>query len=153
MNAKIELTKRGFKKEGHWTNPANSQKFNPNLTLEIKDKSYFLYAYVIGDEVMYIGKCHRTVGARMNDYALNKSKDYPTKNVQGLRKVMQNNIDADIYIYVPDIQIVGTIKIDGKEIKNQDAIEDIKKGILHGLENKYLKEFRDLKECKWNTQS
>jgi len=152
MNAKFELTKRGFKKQGFWKD-TNTNKYDPNLNPKIIGKRYFLYAYVIDNEVMYIGKCHRTVGARMNDYALNKSDDFQGKHVNGLRAAIKNNIEVDIYIYIPDIQIVGTIKVDDKEIKNQDAIEDITKGILHGLETKYLKEFRDRNECKWNTQS
>lgn len=152
MNAHVELTKRGFKKEGFW-NDTDIKKFNPNLSPGIINKRYFLYAYVIDDEVMYIGKCHRTVGARMNDYALNKCRDYPTLNVQGLRKAMRDNVNVDIYIYVPDIQIQGTITVDGKEIMNNEIIEDISKGILFGLETKFIREFRIKRECLWNSQS
>jgi hypothetical protein len=152
MNAKEELCKRGFKKEGFWKD-TETKKFNSNLNEEIRNKRYFLYAYVIDDEVMYIGKCHRTVSSRMNDYALNKSKDYPTENVQGLRHAMKNNICVEIYIYIPDIKIDGKITVDGNEILIQDSFEDITKGILDGLERKYIRKFREIEECRWNTQA
>jgi hypothetical protein len=158
MNVHDELTKRKFKKAGQWLIGENENKYRNDLDYNDMSRTCFLYAFVIGNEVIYLGKSDKKVSDRLTQYARNKKDNYKGKHVKRMRETIgiekEDGIksDVEIYLYFPEILLDGKIIVDNKDLNLSRDDRFIKKGILLLLEDRFINEFQSMNQCKYNTQ-
>ena len=157
-----DLEKFGFEKAGSWINlEDNKDSFGVTIPPEKHDSIFFLYAYVIGDNIMYIGKSDRTVRQRiLSGWAKNKKKFDLKKSSTGgkylYKEIVENNNTVDIYLCFPfdNILVSNIILPDAFESINHDKrIVAAKRGLLREMESYVINYMTAKKKCDWNGNS
>lgn len=93
-----KLLQIGFKKVGKWIFQDNSLEYL--LDIE-RNNINFLYAFIVDNNIKYIGKSTQTIQKRFNGYK-NPGKDQRTniKNNKKLIDELNKNKEIDIYIFI-----------------------------------------------------
>ncbi|MCD4737285.1 MAG: hypothetical protein K8R53_14675 [Bacteroidales bacterium] len=131
---------KSFKNCGEWAIGNDDNKFVPEWTEEIPIERHIIYAFVISGNVEYIGKSDRTVSQRFISYSLNKGRIKAGKS-RGSGIHLANAINTgkivEIWIWIPEILINGTITIDNVDagIEFHEAAQI---GILRILEKECI---------------
>jgi hypothetical protein len=148
MKTEVVLTNRGFKKEGHWTWTEGSKEFNPNCP-QIKGKNYYIYAFVIKDEVRYIGS---SADPKKNRIYNIWAKPHLRSKVMArlkLNKAISDGEKIDIWFhFIPD---PTDFDDKNKSLSIKEYTKVIKEGSIRTLEKKLIQEFTKMEQCDWNT--
>jgi hypothetical protein len=88
----------GFQKVGNWTLKDNTLDYS----IDISNKNInFLYAFVVNDEIKYIGKSTQTIYKRFQGYKKpGSSQKTNIKNNANLKEVLMQSQAVDIYIFI-----------------------------------------------------
>lgn len=121
------LSNYGFEFFESWEfNPEDDIKFKFDLS-EVEKNSIFLYAFVIEEKVMYIGKSDRIVKARMNYWANRKrTVQQKTKSRNEFNIAVEGGKEVQIWLCFPEFNVpkernwVG----DGLSLIQVDCIDD-----------------------------
>lgn len=151
-----ELKKFGFQCYGVWKEIEKTTKsFSHNIdSALILDKEIFLYAFILKDDIVYIGKSDRSVKKRLAGWA--NTKESLKKKIKArieFNKAVRSKDKLQIYLCFPDISInenavniSNAIQLDNEAIKNL-----IRRGINQGLESKLIRYFQKKhSQCIWN---
>ena len=126
------LEEYGFKKVGKWE--LNSLiKSKTKFFLINYEKERVIYAFVIKDEVKYIGICQNintTLKDRMSRYQGKAGGTTNKENIEKIRNELENGNEVFIYALIPDNLVVKDLMVD----------------MIKGLETPLIKYFKP----KWN---
>lgn len=89
------LLKEGFKREGKWELPGNLLKPTNNGTFRRRGASY-LYAFVIGERVCYIGKTEGVLVDRLDQYRYRKD-EHATRIRDLIKDAIRSGESVEIY--------------------------------------------------------
>jgi len=140
----------GFNKIGEWYIDAAKNIIDYKIDNDWKKNRGILYAYVMNDEIKYIGKSMNNIGSRLTEYK-NKMNTYYPKNMIGSSKklhylynaIINSRIDFEAFqLDTTKVEIFGFKP--SKEIHYND---EIKLDIPHGLEYPLIMKFSP----EWNT--
>jgi len=91
------LTEIGFQFAGKWVLKDDWIDFELN---DFGTKKSVLYAFVVSNKVMYVGKSKRTLQERMNNYKNNDaSQTTNVKNSVKIKNCIDKNTDVNIYAF------------------------------------------------------
>jgi hypothetical protein len=91
------LTEIGFQFAGKWVLKDDGIDFELN---DFGTKKSVLYAFVVSNKVMYVGKSKRTLQERMNNYKNNDaSQTTNVKNSVKIKNCIDKNTDVNIYAF------------------------------------------------------
>jgi hypothetical protein len=98
MKNLLKLQTIGFQKVGNWTLHDNALDYS----IDISNKNInFLYAFVVDDEIKYIGKSTQTIYKRFQGYKKpGSSQRTNIKNNANLKEVLTQGQAVDIYIFI-----------------------------------------------------
>ncbi len=151
-----ELQQFGFKYYGIWeVIEGNTKSFSHTINSEeVLSKEIFLYAFILNENIVYIGKSDRSVRKRLAGWA--NTKESLKKKIKArveFNNAVRSNNDLRIYLCFPEF----SIKENAVEIKNSIQLDHkvvntvIKKGINQGLESKLINYFQvKHSQCRWN---
>ncbi len=100
----------GFERVGYWYLKDNKISFDVTTS----EKTNILYAYIIGSEVMYVGKSSRTLKARLGNYKNPESSQKTNMRVNGyIKDSLMAGKQVTIYEYSKDSDLrIGDFKVD-----------------------------------------
>lgn len=103
MDKLSTINELGFRKIGSWRILDERLSFD---FLEGKDKTEFLYAFVCGNEVLYVGKSTQTVYRRMMAYKNPGSTQRTNvRNNANLIELLSSGSHVDIYVLEEDDEL------------------------------------------------
>jgi hypothetical protein len=113
-----ELFNIGFKYAGKWVLENNTLDF---ILENYSDSENILYAFVVDNNIMYIGKSNRTLYKRMYNYKKNeKSQSTNIKNCKNIFDCLINKKEVNIYVFVDH----GLLYYDQYKINLSAGLED-----------------------------
>jgi len=97
-----DLTEIGFEQSGHWE-PKENGGISFQQTNDSTEGENVLYAFVIDEDVRYVGKTARTIKDRMRNIEYADSSQQTNIKLQGhIKDLLEEGKDVDVYSLVDD---------------------------------------------------
>ncbi|MCL2846004.1 MAG: hypothetical protein FWE23_11260 [Chitinivibrionia bacterium] len=95
-NSLNSITELGFEKVGEWV--LKNGKIEAVLNEDKRAQENFIYAFVVNEKVMYIGKTSRTLKARMQNYTnCDESQTANVRICEEVKNILKNSGEVLIY--------------------------------------------------------
>ena len=136
-----KLLSYGFKPVGDWKK-SKKHKNKVKYTINKLQNERVIYAFVVNNDVKYIGKTDRTLTKRMKSYQ-NANKEPPPKKESTNKKIIgliNNNLNSK-----------KLVKIFAFKPSTQKVYRHLKIDLVGGLEIPLIKRFKTKKPGKWNS--
>ncbi|MCL1948010.1 MAG: hypothetical protein FWF51_12810 [Chitinivibrionia bacterium] len=92
MKSDLEYIKKlGFKYVGEWCALDENEKITHNIELKQQEQERVIYAFVVCDDVKYVGETTRTLKEKMQNYrTCDESQGRDIENNKQIKKVLGN---------------------------------------------------------------
>lgn len=152
MDIKVKLGELGFKYIGNWSKTEDNKLFYKLNQLSKIDS--ILYAFIMGDELLYIGKTTRNIENRLKGY-INPGSSQTTniKNNANLIELLNLNNNIQIWIFEDNgLMSFGGFRVNLAAGLEDSLIKELKpkwNGNRLSIEyNKLIEQFEDVYEKK-----